>query len=455
MVVAAATAAAAGATILTFEAVGNPFESPPHRAAVLPAPTPTSPAAEVVLAGGDRDETPSAEALTDVLDRALADAGLGGRVGAAVANLATGELLYARDADVPLTPASTLKLLTATAALEVLGAEHRFATQVVTGADPGEVILLGGGDPTLATSDPAMPGATSLAELAEQTALALGDAGVDTARLGFDESLFSGPAVNPHWRPTYVPNGVAAPVSALAVDGGREAPGLAARVADPALATAEAFAELLDEHGIAIDGDPYRAEAAADAVSLAYAESAPLGDIVEYLIASSDNDVAEIVARHVAIGLGRPGAAEEAAVAVTDTLAGLGLDISALTVLDGSGLARGSAVPAALLVEVLVLAADPAHPDLRPVLTGLPVAAFNGTLVERVEAAPGLVRAKTGTLTGVSSLAGFVQADDGTVYAFALLADDADDSIEARAALDDAATALAECGCAASPAAAG
>lgn len=455
MVVAAATAAAAGATILTFETVGNPFESPPPRAAVLPAPAATSPAAEVVLAGGGQDETPSAEALTDVLDRALADAGLGGRVGAAVANLATGELLYARDADVPLTPASTLKLLTAAAALEVLGAEHRFATQVVTGADPGEVILLGGGDPTLATTDPAMPGATSLAELAEQTALALGDAGVDTARLGFDESLFSGPAVNPHWRPTYVPSGVAAPVSALAVDGGRETPGLAARVADPALATAEAFAELLDEQGIAVDGDPYRAEAAADAVSLANAESAPLGDIVEYLIASSDNDFAEIVARQVAIGLGRPGAAEEAAVAVTDTLAGLGLDISALTVLDGSGLARGSAVPAALLVELLVLAADPAHPDLRPVLTGLPVAAFNGTLLERVEAAPGLVRAKTGTLTGVHSLAGFVQADDGTVYAFALLADDADDSIEARAALDDAAAALAECGCAASPVAAG
>jgi serine-type D-Ala-D-Ala carboxypeptidase/endopeptidase (penicillin-binding protein 4) len=454
-VLAATTAAAAGATILTFETVGNPFESPPPRTAVLPAPAATTPAVKVVLAGGDGDETPSADALTDVLDRALADAGLGSRVGAAVADLATGEFLYTRDADVPLTPASTLKLVTAAAALEVFGAEHRFATHVVTGADPGEVILLGGGDPTLATTDPAMSGATSLAGLAEQTALALGDAGVDAARLGFDESLFSGPAVNPHWRPTYVPNGVAAPVSALAVDGGRETPGLAARVADPALATAEAFAELLDEHGIAVDGDPYPTEAAADAVSLAHAESAPLGDIVEYLIASSDNDVAEIVARHVAIGLGRPGAAEEAAVAVTDTLAGLGLDTSTLTVLDGSGLARGSAVPATLLVELLVLAADPARPDLRPVLTGLPVAAFNGTLLERVEAAPGLVRAKTGTLTGVHSLAGFVQADDGTVYAFALLADDADNSLEARAALDAAAAALAECGCATSPAAAG
>lgn len=455
MVVAATTAVVAGATIITFGTVGNPFEPSPARSAVQPMPEATSGAAAAVLAGGDREATPSPDALSDALDRALADGDLGGRVSAAVADLATGELLYSRDADVPLTPASTLKLVTAAAALEVLGPEHRFATHVVTGADPSEVVLLGGGDPTLATTDPAMPRATSLAELAEQTALALTEDGITAARLGFDESLFTGPAVNPHWRPTYVPNGVAAPVSALAVDGGRETPGLAARVADPALATAEAFAGLLDEHGVEVDGAPYRTEAAADAMSLAAVESAPLADIVEYLIASSDNDAAEIVARQVAIGLDRPGEAEEAAGAVVDTLADLGLDASALTVLDGSGLARGSAVPAALLVELLVLSADSAHPDLRPVLTGLPVAAFNGTVRERVEAAPGLVRAKTGTLTGVHSLAGVVAADDGTVYAFALLADDADNAIEARAALDAAAAALAECGCATSPTAVG
>jgi D-alanyl-D-alanine carboxypeptidase/D-alanyl-D-alanine-endopeptidase (penicillin-binding protein 4) len=222
---------------------------------------------------------------------------------------------------------------------------------------------------------------------------------------------------------------------------------LAARSSDPAFAAATAFARLLTGQGVAVEGTPERVGAPSTATPIAVVESRPLADIVEYVIASSDNDMAEILARHVAIGLGQPGSSDDAVRAIAQVLSGLGIDVSAMTILDGSGLARDNAVPARALAKVLTVAADPANAHLRAVITGLPVAAFNGTLRERVEDAPGQVRAKTGTLTGVHSLAGVITGDGGVAYAFALVSNDAGNALQARAALDDVAAALAGCGC--------
>ena len=450
MVVAGLIAAGTGSAVAYLELVGNPFEPPPPPAALNPMPVAEPEPSALVLATGE-PESPTGDQIDDLLDDAIDQSGLSGRTGVIVTELSTAEVLYERSADVPLTPASTLKLLTAAAVLNVLGPEARFTTSVVPGEASDEIVLFGGGDPTLSTDDPLMRGSTSLAELAEQTAAALEDSGVDRVVLGFDDALFTGPAVNPAWRSTYVSGGVAAPVSALAVDGGRATPGFAARTGDPALAAASAFVRLLTDQGIAVEGTPQRVVAPSNATPIAAIESRPLADIVEYVIASSDNDMAEILARHVALGLGRPGSSDEAAHAITEVLDGLGIDVSAMTVLDGSGLARDNAVPARALTEVLAVAADPANAHLRPVITGLPVAAFNGTLRERVEDAPGQVRAKTGTLTGVHSLAGVVVGDGGVAYAFALVSNDAGNALQARAALDEVAAALAGCGCEAPP----
>lgn len=93
-------------------------------------------------------------------------------------------------------------------------------------------------------------------------------------------------------------------------------------------------------------------------------------------------------------------------------------------------------------------AGDPSHPELRPVLTGLPVAGFTGTLTTRyADGAAGVVRAKTGTLTGVNTLAGTVVDQDGRLLGFAFLASDTTSAGEAQSALDRTATALAACGC--------
>lgn len=113
---------------------------------------------------------------------------------------------------------------------------------------------------------------------------------------------------------------------------------------------------------------------------------------------------------------------------------------------DGSGLDREGRVTATLLTTLLARAADPDRPELRPVLTGLPVAGFSGTLSTRYEDAPGatgLVRAKTGTLNRVNSLAGTVVDPQGRLLAFAFLASGSTSPAAAESALDALAAALA------------
>ena len=423
--------------------------TPPPSETSTPTPEPVP---SVLPAASSRPVSGAVE-IADALAPALAAGALGGRVGVSVVNLRTGVAALGIGPD-SLVPASTLKVLTAAAALDVLGEDHVFTTRVVRGRVPGDVLLVGGGDPTLTAADPPAPRATRLASLAEAAAAALRASGTTAVRLLVDDTLFTGPAVDPDWRPTYLSSGAVGPVSALAVDGGRTRPDTDRRTADPALAAAATFAGLLAEHGVDVTSEPVRGETPSGATEIATVDSAPLADIVEHVLAVSDNDGAEVLARHVARRAGMPATSEAIGPAIVRALTGLGIDVSGLTVFDGSGLARGSAVPPRVLTATLTAAASPAHPHLRPVLTGLPVAGFTGTLDDRFDSSAaadgvGVVRAKTGTLAGVASLAGIVVARDGTTYAFAVMADEVVNSLAARSALDDVAAALARCGCAA------
>ncbi|NYI05671.1 D-alanyl-D-alanine carboxypeptidase/D-alanyl-D-alanine endopeptidase [Allostreptomyces psammosilenae] len=188
---------------------------------------------------------------------------------------------------------------------------------------------------------------------------------------------------------------------------------------------------------------------------LAEVRSEPVATLVERMLTESDNDLAEALVRQVAIVEQRPASFEGAAQAVADVLTHAGLDIGRAEFADGSGLDRANRIPAQLLVQALALAASPEHPELRPALTGLPVAGFTGTLDGRYRPdagdagadAAGLVRAKTGSLTGVNTLAGLVVDADGGLLAFAFLSNDSPDAVAARASLDAMAGVLAECGC--------
>ncbi|MEV6292498.1 D-alanyl-D-alanine carboxypeptidase/D-alanyl-D-alanine-endopeptidase [Streptomyces sp. NPDC051896] len=420
-------------------------------AAAVRAPRPAPSAGPVLLgldgatsAVGTKKAAPDGKPLSGVLGPLLDVSALGGTRAAAVVDVATGRRLYTSGAGTALTPASTTKIATAVAALSALGPDHRFTTRAALEPDTGELVLVGGGDPTL-TAHKKAGGWADLRELAANTAAALDKRGIHKVTLSYDTTLYSGPAVHP-----IGVNDNLAPVSALIADEGRtdgSSSGPAPRVSDPAKDAASKFATFLKAAGITAT-PPGPSKATTRAQTLATVSSPPLSDVVERMLTNSDNDIAEALARQTALASGRPGSFDGGAGAISARLTKLGLPMSGASFHDGSGLNRDDRLTADLLTALLVTAGDPDRPGLRPVLTGLPVAGFTGTLADRyTDSAAGVVRAKTGTLTGVNTLAGTVVDADGRLLAFAFMASGTSDPLAAESALDRAATALAACGC--------
>ncbi|MFD4243866.1 D-alanyl-D-alanine carboxypeptidase/D-alanyl-D-alanine-endopeptidase [Streptomyces sp. NPDC058525] len=414
----------------------------------FPQAAPSAPG--VLGAIGPGAPRPQAAAAPDGLAAALrpllADPALGTVRTASVVDTATGQVLYESGARNAMTPASTIKIATAAAALAALGPEHRIRTAVVPGAAPGQILLVGGGDPSLTAKKKSPAGSGgSLVALAADTAQALKAAGTDSVSLGYDDGLYTGPVRHPIGDNN--PN--IAPVTALMADEGRpddSTSGPVERTGDPSGDAARAFAGLLTERGIKVTGAPARAKAPEGAQPLAATHSTPLAGLVERMLTHSDNDIAEALARQTALASGEPASFEGGEKAVTARLAALGVDVSGSRFADGSGLSRADRVSTGLLTALLAKAADPQRPELRPVLTGLPVAGFTGTLRARNSGgspAAGLLRAKTGTLTGVNSLAGTVVDRSGRLLAFAFLTAGSADGTAAEKGLDKLAAAVA------------
>ena len=450
-------------------AVADAYDAVPGVLTVRPEPTPPppyplAPGAEAAVAPvggvlpalGAEVRSPDRAALAAELEPLLSSSALGSSLGAVVADGLTGEVLLAVEPATAREPASVVKLLTGAAVLSRLGGDATLSTRGVQGVAPDEVVLLAGGDVLLgagAGNPEATVGHAGLADLAEETARAVRAAGRSTVAVRLDDSMFSGPRMGPGWTQQDIEFGFVAPVSAIALNAGRvRDERYAPRVDDPGLVAAETFADLLREQGIEVVGDVARVVAPDEPEVLAEVRSAPLADVVAYMLASSDNTVAEALARLVADDIGRPTAFADAARAVLDEVAGLGVDVSGAALADGSGLSDGSELPARLLTDLLVVAASPQHPELRPLLTGLPVAGLEGTLQSRFDepgeaAGVGMVRAKTGSLTGVTSLAGTVTDAEGRLLVFAVLADAVPAIGPARDVVDQVAAVLAGCGC--------
>ena len=431
--------------------VNEPAAAPPPEGLALPkeaavAPV-SSPPREVTA-----DPAKVAAAIGPMLQRKRV---LGKHIGVLVTDLRTGKPLYRAGSSL-ITPASTTKLLTSTAALEALGPMARFRTMVRWDAARRQVVLVGGGDPFLASGPPAgatgYPHKADVVTLAHKAAQALRAKGVRRVRLAFDDSYFSGPGVNPAWPATYIPEGVVPAISALWVDEGH-AQGSEGFVADPAAEAARVFAVALRQFRVRVAPEVVRAKAGADAADLAAVESAPLGEIVERTLEVSDNQAAEVLARHVGLAEKQQGSFVAGTKAVFDTLAKLGVDVSGDKLYDGSGLSRLDRLRTDTLAAVVRLAASAEHPELRPVLTGLPVAGFTGSLTYRFDKGPqeakGRVRAKTGTLTGVHGLAGVADDASGARMVFVLVADQVRllKNLEAQTLIDRVAGALGACTC--------
>ncbi|MGY1802772.1 D-alanyl-D-alanine carboxypeptidase/D-alanyl-D-alanine-endopeptidase [Blastococcus sp. SYSU D00922] len=403
-------------------------------------------ASPVLASLGTDAPAPDPAVLSSQLTPLLTAAGLGTGVSAEVVDVATGGVLLDLDASDPAVPASTAKLLTAAATLVTLDPAETLETTVVAGASPGEVVLVGGGDPTLSRTSPSQsyPGAATVADLAAQVVAAM-PAGTPVTRIVVDNSLFSGALTASGWGTGDAPSTYAAPVTATAVDGARVSPGSQARSGQPGIDAGSALADALGAPGATV----VLGEAPAGAETLATVRSAPVGRLVEQMLSMSDNMLAESLARHVAIAEDLPATFEGGAQAIVQALSGAGIDTTGVALFDGSGLSQSDRIPAAVLTEVVTSAADGTLDGTSALLSGLPVAGYDGTLFDRGDAgaAPGTVRAKTGTLLGVHALAGTVVTTDGRLLSFAVVADGSGSEAAAEAALDDVAAALAGCGC--------
>ena len=435
------------------------------------APTSPTPASVVLPLLPVDSSTPSPLAPREraLMVDDLTDPALGPGVAALVADAQSPQL--ARATTAPRMPASTMKLLTATAALQLLGPSARIATSVVSASSggtgvgttsrrPERLVLVGGGDATLQTRD--LPGSAvdpaywrpaTLTDLARRTAAALADRHVRWVSLGYDDALFTGPSVAPSWESDYVTTGVVAPVTALMTDEGLVDPASASfdRVADPAHEAADRFADLLQARGIKVAASVSSVPRSFDASArseLASVQSPPMTWLVERMLTDSDNQLAEALARLVAAADHRPASFRGAGAAlrqVASEVAGAPAT-RAIRVDDGSGLSRADRLTATLLAALVRHAVDDA--SARPLLPSLPVAAFTGTLADRyrtvaTRAGAGVVRAKTGTLTGVDTEAGIVVDGSGALRVFAFMADATNGDVDAsRNALDAAASRL-------------
>ena len=175
--------------------------------------------------------------------------------------------------------------------------------------------------------------------------------------------------------------------------------------------------------------------------------------MVETMLTESDNDMAEILAHLAGAEATGVGSFASGADATLATLQSLAIPVSGAEFVDGSGLSYEDIASPLTLASALALTTGATSPAWTwPIVLGLPVAGLTGTLADRFDAADtrrgaGFVRAKTGTLIGVSTLAGTVVDADGRLLVFALMSDGTTDVESSREVLDRAAAALAACGC--------
>ncbi|MEO3925337.1 D-alanyl-D-alanine carboxypeptidase/D-alanyl-D-alanine-endopeptidase [Micromonosporaceae bacterium B7E4] len=438
--------------------------------AVDPTEPPPPP---VLAAAGASAPAPTPEGVRAALSPLVTSSTLGKEVNISVVDAVTGQALYENGQDTPTIPASTTKLVTAAAVLAARGPAYRIATRVVAGPNPGEVVIIGAGDPTLAVNATGWyPGAGRLDRLAAQVKKALG--GTAPTKVIVDGTLFPGPVVEPAWDSDIPTGGFGAVITALMTDGARKDPEDRGRgqerYAKPDEAAGRAFAKLLGlpNSAVVIGRAPAAAATAPAAAAsaspgtqsagteLGRVESPPMIRLVEFMLRESDNVVAEALARQVALSRDKPASFVGAAEAVDEMVGELGLPAAESALADGSGLSRANRVTPSLLTDILTMAAKRTRPELADLFPGLPVAAWSGTLSDRFDrsgakattAGAGVVRAKTGTLSGVHAISGVVTTADGRLLAFAVLANKVPvGQDEAQPELDRIATTLARCGC--------
>jgi D-alanyl-D-alanine carboxypeptidase/D-alanyl-D-alanine-endopeptidase (penicillin-binding protein 4) len=216
------------------------------------------------------------------------------------------------------------------------------------------------------------------------------------------------------------------------------------RTGDPIGEAGAAFAAAAGLTGIAITQGTSQGGAV-----LAQVQSQPISTLVSQMLLSSDNILGENLARVTSVALGFDGSSASLALAIPQALANYGLDVSNVAIRDGSGLSDLNAV-SPQFITALMMKIRTGDYGLGVIFGALPVAGESGTLASRFtganEIARGSVIAKTGWLDAAYTLAGIVNASDGTPLAFAFYSIRDGISSDAKQAQDSLATALFICG---------
>jgi D-alanyl-D-alanine carboxypeptidase/D-alanyl-D-alanine-endopeptidase (penicillin-binding protein 4) len=347
----------------------------------------------------------------------------GAHTGLYVVDARTGTTIYARNVDDDFTPASNVKLITGSSALARLGRAFRFRTTLFATALPhdgvidGDLILQGGGDVLLRTSD-----------LAEAAA-ALADRGVRVVRgrIRTDASYFDAKRYGDGWVIDDLTFAYAAPISALSLEdnvvrvGAQDVP-----VADPAAHAADVLRRALEDHGIATDQPSSPGVAPPGAIVLWRHASDPLERLLADFWYPSDNLFGEALLKALGVAQASvPGRSESGIAAETAFLRSAGVDPATVSIVDGSGLSRyDECTPRAF---VAVLQYDWNSADRSVVLDALPVAGVRGSLKTRFVGTPaeGRVFAKTGGMLNVTNLSGYIAAKRHGAEIFSFLIDHA------------------------------
>jgi D-alanyl-D-alanine carboxypeptidase/D-alanyl-D-alanine-endopeptidase (penicillin-binding protein 4) len=345
----------------------------------------------------------------------------------AVMDVTSNRLVWSKNGDSALMPASATKLVTASNALSTFGPAHRFTTTVKQGSASNRVVLVGSGDPTLTSA--------AVDQLAAATATAVRARGTTAVQVYADDYLFPAPTLAHGWKSTYVPTDIT-PVRAL-VRSKRD-------VADTTVDAAAYFRDRLKAHGVAATYAG-RARAGAGATVLASSAGFRLDTIVGQMLLDSDNEHAEALHKLAGLRLGSGTTWAGAQKAQRALMASRGLPVTALH--DGSGLSRADRLTSVQLARIVDAAFDARNrTTLAPLrsTSAMPTAGKTGTLKAKygrfatasASCAVGKVFAKTGSLTDAVSLSGWTVGQDGRIKAFAFVVNGRSSTLTLKQNLD-------------------
>jgi D-alanyl-D-alanine carboxypeptidase/D-alanyl-D-alanine-endopeptidase (penicillin-binding protein 4) len=397
------------------------------------------------------DANPAAAAIRTCSVQGLASVAAFPSLAGVVTDAATGDVLWGRSEATAASPAHIVTALTGAAALQALGPDTRISTKVVDGSAPGTIVLVGGGDPTLATTNASFyRDAPQLSDLASQAMTRYEELhpGEPITQIVLDSTLWNTKdAWDPNWPERERTGGYHSYVTALMINGDRADPtaAISPRGTNPVQSAGEAFALAAGLPAVS-----FTTGAAVGSTVLAEVKSQPVSILVEQMLLSGDDSLAESLARLVSVKLGLNGSAASLTQAIPSALAEAGLtDAGTITTTDGSGLSPQNRVPPKIIADFMSEGATGSG-AIAAAFAMLPVAGESGDLYNRFEgdaaAASGQAKAKSGWTNQEHSLGGVVTAADGTQLAFAFYSIGEGISQDARTALDNLVAGVYECG---------